>query len=62
MHNAAGICNEAGNVLAVMPHPERVAWNFNLAFEELALRDRDPLSPSPSLAIFQSMARSLSQQ
>ena len=59
MHSAAGVCNEAGNVLAVMPHPERVAWNFNLAFEQPSLRARDPLSPSPSHAIFQSMARSL---
>jgi len=24
--NAAGICNKAGNVLALMPHPERAAW------------------------------------
>ncbi len=61
MRDAAGICNEAGNVLAVMPHPERVAWNFNLAFEEPSLRGADPLAPSPSHAIFQSMARSLSQ-
>jgi phosphoribosylformylglycinamidine synthase I len=60
MHDAAGICNEQGNVLAIMPHPERVAWNFNLAFEEPALRSCDPLSPSPSHAIFRSMARSLS--
>ena len=59
MHDAAGISNEAGNVLAVMPHPERVAWNFNLAFEEPGLRDRDPRSPSPSHAIFTCMARSL---
>jgi phosphoribosylformylglycinamidine synthase len=59
MHDAAGICNDAGNVLAVMPHPERVAWNFNLAFEESSLRDKDPMSPSPSLSIFQCMSKSL---
>jgi len=23
---AAGVCNPAGNVLAMMPHPERAAW------------------------------------
>ncbi len=59
MYDAAGICNEAGNVLAVMPHPERVAWTFNLAFEEPALRGRDPQVPSGSLAIFSCMAASL---
>jgi phosphoribosylformylglycinamidine synthase subunit PurQ / glutaminase len=25
----AGLINQAGNVLAIMPHPERDAWNFN---------------------------------
>lgn len=24
--DAAGLCNPAGNVLAIMPHPERAAW------------------------------------
>jgi len=60
MHDAAGISNEAGNVLAVMPHPERVAWNFNLAYEEPSLRGADPMAPSASHAIFRSMAASLS--
>jgi phosphoribosylformylglycinamidine synthase I len=59
MHRAAGICNEAGNVLALMPHPERVAWNFNLAFEKNALRSRDPMQPSPSAAIFAGFANAL---
>jgi phosphoribosylformylglycinamidine synthase len=26
--NAAGVTNAAGNVLAIMPHPERDAWTF----------------------------------
>ena len=26
MENIAGICNREGNVLAMMPHPERAAW------------------------------------
>src|ERR1700675_4139299 len=25
----AGLVNRKGNVLAIMPHPERDAWNFN---------------------------------
>ena len=59
MHDAAGICNEAGNVLAVMPHPERVGWNFNLAFEDQSLRERDPMQPSASSQIFRSLAQAL---
>ena len=26
MENIAGVCNREGNVLAMMPHPERAAW------------------------------------
>lgn len=58
-HDAAAICNEAGNVLAVMPHPERVAWNFNLAFEEPQLRPQDPMRPSATAQLFASLARAL---
>lgn len=59
MHDAAGICNEAGNVLAIMPHPERVAWNFNLAFEEPQLRIQKSTAPSSSHVIFAHMAQAL---
>jgi phosphoribosylformylglycinamidine synthase subunit PurQ / glutaminase len=59
MHGAAGVSNARGNVMALMPHPERVAWNFNLAFAQASLRGLDPRAPSPTHAIFQSMARSL---
>lgn len=59
MHDAAGISNEAGNVLAVMPHPERVAWNYNLAFDDAALRGRDPFAPTGSHLLFQCLASSL---
>ena len=61
MDDAAGMCNEKGNVLAVMPHPERVAWNFNLAFGDISLRRADPMGPSPSHAIFKCMALSLNR-
>ena len=59
MHRAAGICNDAGNVLALMPHPERAAWARNLAFEDPVLRSGDPNRPVGAHAIFESMARSL---
>jgi phosphoribosylformylglycinamidine synthase subunit PurQ / glutaminase len=58
-HRAAGICNERGNVLALMPHPERSAWAFNVAFADPALRGGDPNRTVGSHAIFQCMARSL---
>ena len=59
MHGAAGICNDEGNVLALMPHPERAAWTFNVAFDDPSLRDTDPNKPAAAHAIFACMARSL---
>ena len=63
MHRAAGICNEAGNVLALMPHPERVSWSFNLGFADPRLReDGDPNRAVGAHAIFASMADSLARR
>jgi len=62
MRDAAAVCNEAGNVLALMPHPERAAWAFNLAFADASLRGVDPASQTPALQIFRSMAASLARQ
>ena len=59
MRRAAGICNEAGNVLALMPHPERAAWNLNVAYAKPGLRAGDPNSPTGAHAIFTCMARAL---
>lgn len=59
LDDAAAICNEAGNVLACMPHPERTAWNFNVAFQSREARQRDPMAPAGSHALFTCMARSL---
>lgn len=47
----AGLLNAAGNVLAIMPHPERDAWNYN----HLDRRDGgDALAPSGGSALFAS--------
>lgn len=47
----AGLINRAGNVLAIMPHPERDAWNYN----HLDRRESDdPLAPSGGSALFAS--------
>jgi phosphoribosylformylglycinamidine synthase I len=59
MRRAAGICNDRGNVLALMPHPERAAWAYNLAFDRPALRGGDPNKPTGAHAIFVGMARAL---
>jgi phosphoribosylformylglycinamidine synthase len=53
----AGLINRAGNVLALMPHPERDGWNFN------HLRRRtsaDVLAPSGGASLFRSFAKALS--
>src|SRR5579863_2286581 len=52
----AGLVNRAGNVLAIMPHPERDAWNFN----HLDRRDGDDvLAPSGGSRLFQSFVQAL---
>ena len=33
VHNIAGICNEARNVVGMMPHPDR-AWDLKLGSED----------------------------
>jgi phosphoribosylformylglycinamidine synthase len=53
---AAALTNKTGNVLAIMPHPERDAWNFN----HPDLREgRDMLAPSGGVALFTSFAKAL---
>src|SRR5271165_2040293 len=58
-HDAAGICNDAGNVLALMPHPERAAWSLNVAYGVPALRRGDPNATAGAHAIFACMAAAL---
>lgn len=53
----AGLVNRAGNVLAIMPHPERDGWNFN----HLDRRDGDDvLAPSGGALLFRSFVQALS--
>jgi len=52
----AGLVNRAGNVLAIMPHPERDAWNFN----HLDRREGDDvLAPSGGAALFSSFVEAV---
>jgi phosphoribosylformylglycinamidine synthase len=59
MHRAAGVCNVAGNVLALMPHPERLAWAMNVGYLNANDRGGDPNRPVGAHAIFRCMAASL---
>ncbi|HEY8742011.1 MAG TPA: phosphoribosylformylglycinamidine synthase I [Chloroflexota bacterium] len=63
VYAAAAVCNRAGNVMALMPHPERASWwwqhpphrrpaGFTGRPDRLVL-------PAPAHAIFRSMAASI---
>lgn len=52
----AGLCNREGNVLALMPHPERDAWTFN--HPDLRRGD-DILAPSGGAVLFRSFAEAV---
>jgi phosphoribosylformylglycinamidine synthase subunit PurQ / glutaminase len=59
---AAGLVNDRGNVLALMPHPERDAWTFMHAGGARAAAWGDTpatLAPSGGMALFASLARAL---
>ena len=53
----AGLINRDGNVLAIMPHPERDGWNFNHI--DRAESD-DILAPSGGAALFRSFVQAVS--
>ncbi len=53
----AGLVNREGNVLAVMPHPERDGWNFNHV--ERA-EGSDVLAPSGGALLFRSFVQAVS--
>jgi phosphoribosylformylglycinamidine synthase subunit PurQ / glutaminase len=52
--NIAGICNQKGNVFALMPHPERVAHNFSLIDYKAKSFD-DANNCSQAILFFKSM-------
>ncbi len=54
--NCAGLLNKAGNVLAIMPHPERDAWNFNHPDRR---EGGNILQPSGGVRMFESFAQGL---
>ncbi len=54
--DCAALVNQSGNVLAIMPHPERDAWNFNHPNRS---QGTDPNALSGGSAFFQGLARAL---
>jgi phosphoribosylformylglycinamidine synthase I len=52
--SAAGLINNAGNVLAIMPHPERDGWNFNHPDRRTG---DDILAPSGGAVLFSSFVK-----
>jgi phosphoribosylformylglycinamidine synthase I len=54
--HCAGLTNERGNILAIMPHPERDAWNFNHPDRREGL---DLYAPSGGARLFTAFARAL---
>ncbi|MFQ6131267.1 MAG: phosphoribosylformylglycinamidine synthase I [Armatimonadota bacterium] len=69
MDNIAGICNPQGNVLALMPHPERCSWLRQIPYEiggewasrrDAARSDVEALGqPGPGRAVFAAMKKGL---
>jgi phosphoribosylformylglycinamidine synthase len=67
MFAIAGLTNAAGNVLALMPHPERAAWFHQVPRHVGGAwgRDRDSLgperlfSPGPGAGFFESLKKAL---
>ncbi len=54
----AGLCNREGNVLALMPHPERDAWTFNHPDRR---RGGTILAPSGGVVLFRSFVEVLNR-
>lgn len=52
----AGLINRRGNVLAIMPHPERDAWNYNHPDRR---EGENILTPSGGVRIFAAFAKAL---
>jgi phosphoribosylformylglycinamidine synthase I len=58
--DAAALVNRAGNVLAIMPHPERDAWNYqHLGTARESLRGATPLGTSGGIRFFEHFARAV---
>ncbi|HEY0615134.1 MAG TPA: phosphoribosylformylglycinamidine synthase I [Candidatus Elarobacter sp.] len=60
--DAAALVNRAGNVLAIMPHPERDGWTFQHVDGSRGAGSRDSaamLAPSGGITLFEHFARAV---
>lgn len=56
VHSAAAICNKEGNVMSIMPHPERATWNRQLPYYENH-EFKDAEAATPARKIFESIKK-----
>ncbi len=59
LHAAAGITNRAGNVLALMPHPERAVIRASVPDHLGTGASSEPEGPGPGLAIFRALVEAI---
>ena len=62
MHNIAAVCNKNGNVMAIMPHPERASFirqlqDITYLKNKAAGNIMEMEKPAPSMRIFESMKK-----
>jgi len=66
IYNIAAICNKKGNVMAIMPHPERASFMRQLPDIELKNNfignPRAMESPAPAMNIFVSMKKYIEEE
>jgi phosphoribosylformylglycinamidine synthase len=69
MLSIAGVTNPGGNVLALMPHPERAAWMHQVPYgvggvwanRRAGVRDEALYSAGPGRGFFESLSKGLAQ-
>ena len=67
MHNIAAICNKKGNVMAIMPHPERASFIRQLP-DSIELKNKFAgnmsamQDPAPAMHFFKSMKNYIEEQ
>lgn len=62
LHAAAGITNAAGNVLALMPHPERAVLRAQVPPFLASGPPEDPEAPGPGLGIFEALVKAVGER
>ena len=67
MHNIAAVCNKKGNVMAIMPHPERASFTRQLP-DTADLKNKSVGNiismerPAPAMNVFKSMKEYIEEE